>query len=274
MIFTCKDCGFVFDHPYKYANHRRFEVHKTKFIGKSSNKVVSKISGKLIELDQLKRHEQAFLKKLKNCLQCKKQHTNPKFCCSSCGAKYNNKHFAKERRGPPKGYRLGIVAKTGEKAKNHTQLEKFPSSHVYYNTCAKTGIFFTYKSYRKYHPSINADKRDYYRNCSFRFWVYKYPKWFDLKIVEEYGWYSTPGSKRNGIKNLNGVSRDHMLSIHDGYVQNIDPKLMSHPANCCLILHAHNNLKNTKSKIGIKQLLQRIREFEKIYSTSEEIRTP
>jgi hypothetical protein len=34
--------------------------------------------------------------------------------------------------------------------------------------------------------------------------------------------------------NLGGVSRDHMIAVRDGFNLGIDPKLLSHPANCKL----------------------------------------
>ena len=76
--------------------------------------------------------------------------------------------------------------------------------------------------------------------------------------------YSTPGSRR-GKLNLNGVSRDHMLSVTEGWLNNVDIKLIRHPANCNLILHRDNQKKNIKSSISIDELHNRIKSFEELY---------
>lgn len=69
--------------------------------------------------------------------------------------------------------------------------------------------------------------------------------------------FSTPGSKR-GIKNLNGISRDHMLSKNYGFKNNIDPYIISHPANCKLITHTENNKKHTQNTITLEELKNKI----------------
>jgi len=56
-----------------------------------------------------------------------------------------------------------------------------------------------------------------------------------------------------------------MLSVREGFEQGIDPKLLSHPANCKLMIHNENVSKNKTSSISIIELLQRIEAFDKKY---------
>ena len=76
----------------------------------------------------------------------------------------------------------------------------------------------------------------------FKFNVYDYPTYFDLSLIEKFGWYSA--SNRCG--NLNGISRDHLYSVYDDFINRIDFSIISHPANCKLVLHRDNQKKKVK----------------------------
>jgi endogenous inhibitor of DNA gyrase (YacG/DUF329 family) len=108
-------------------------------------------------------------------------------------------------------------------------------------------------------------RKGYYKfyrpSCEFRFSLRKYSEWFGVDLLIEHGMYS-PSNKKN---NLDGVSRDHLLSVSAGFKQGIDPAIISHPANCEYMLHRVNQRKHTKSSITLEQLLVRIEEFEKLY---------
>jgi hypothetical protein len=101
-------------------------------------------------------------------------------------------------------------------------------------------------------------KNEYYTHyrvtCNFDFNVYSFPNKFDLELIKQYGWYSAS----NRGNNLNGVSRDHMLSVKDGFINKISPEIIKHPANCKLMLHKENNIKKASSSISIDELLDRI----------------
>ena len=109
-----------------------------------------------------------------------------------------------------------------------------------------------------------TEKEQYYLKCKFKFNVYHYPNFFNLSLIEEFGWYS-PTNKSD---NLDGVSRDHCLSINDGFTRNIDPSIICHPANCRLIKHRDNQQKKTKSIYTLEQLLVEIERFNKLFSYS------
>ena len=61
-----------------------------------------------------------------------------------------------------------------------------------------------------------------------------------------------------GYSNLSGITKDHLYSISDGMKNKILPAIMSHPANCQLLIHNDNVSKNKKSCITIEELLERI----------------
>lgn len=144
-----------------------------------------------------------------------------------------------------------------------------PYTPVYKNTCIKTNKTFYSKSYQKYHPTVIQDRQHYAYLCKFKFSISQFPEWFDSELIRNHGWYSTPGS-RTGQRNLNGVSRDHRLSIDYGFRNNIPPAIIRHPANCELVLHRKNQEKNSKSSITYAQLLEDIKTFQTIYSNWQE----
>lgn len=98
--------------------------------------------------------------------------------------------------------------------------------------------------------------RLYREKCKFTFNVYDYPELFDISLIEKYGWYSPKNSKKS---NLNGISRDHLFSISEGFKYNIDPNIISHPLNCKLVRHVENQRKGMNSEISIDELIYKIR---------------
>lgn len=97
----------------------------------------------------------------------------------------------------------------------------------------------------------------YRQRCNFDFNIADFIDKFDFTLVEQHGWYS-PSNKGN---NLNGVSKDHMLSVRTGFELGIDPEIIKHPANCKIMLHRQNQSKREKNSITIEELLERIRNW-------------
>ena len=96
---------------------------------------------------------------------------------------------------------------------------------------------------------------DRYRQlCAFKFSLNDFPNEFNFNLIEEYGWYKA----KNRGDNPNGVSRDHMYSVKDGFKNDVDPYYISHPANCRLMRHGDNNKKNTSSSITLEELIKRV----------------
>ena len=98
--------------------------------------------------------------------------------------------------------------------------------------------------------------------ASFDFNLADYPEEFNFSLIEEYGWYSAS----NRGNNLNGVSRDHMVSVKFGYENNIDPNIISHPANCRLMRHNDNVSKNEDCSISLEELKVRIEKWNLKYN--------
>lgn len=114
---------------------------------------------------------------------------------------------------------------------------------------------------KEYKRRNASEYKKYWIECQFKFRLKDFPDEFDFNLIKKYGWYKA----KNHGNNLNGISRDHMLSIADGFKNSIDPKIISHPANCALLPHRKNSSKNTKSSITLKDLLKRIEEWDKKY---------
>ena len=113
--------------------------------------------------------------------------------------------------------------------------------------------------------NFNGSYWQYRRACMFRFGLSNYPDEFDFKLIEQYGWYS-PKNKKD---NPNGVTRDHMFSVKRGFDNNVSPDLISHPANCMLMLHLDNVSKGKKCSLTLDELKTRISEWELKYGKYE-----
>jgi DNA-binding CsgD family transcriptional regulator len=101
---------------------------------------------------------------------------------------------------------------------------------------------------------------DRYRQlCEFKFSLNEFPNKFNFNLIEKYGWYKA----KNRGDNPNGVSRDHMYSVKEGFKNNINPYYLSHPANCILMVHNENNKKKTKCSITLEELINRVEEWDK-----------
>jgi transposase len=177
------------------------------------------------------------------CKNCKKEFekyfSNPKtFCSSSCAVQYNNRNRKLTEETKKK-----ISDTLKNKPKICTINEVTEKLKIICNDCKLT-------YYEYYRPS-----------CFFKFDVKDFIQEFDLSLVEQYGWYS-PTNKRN---NLKGVSKDHMYSVMDGFRNKINPNIISHPANCKLLLFSDNSIKKDNSSITIEELLNKIKDWDEKY---------
>lgn len=173
-----------------------------------------------------------------------------KYCSKSCAAKITNS--ISRKRGP-------------------TAAEKLSFSKIKFILCTHTNQYYSNKnpdgSTRRCSPYIKTLKEQYYAAARFKFNVYHYPKEFNLSMIDEHGWYTCPGLKRKGQpKNISGVSRDHIISISFGFANNIDPSIISHPANCRIVLHSENKKKSSKCDLTVNQLLEKIAIWDSNYT--------
>lgn len=180
----------------------------------------------------------------KKCKECKEplpyDSKQNKFCNHSCAASYQNKHGTFTKRGPSKSKPI-----------------KYPSTKVEPKICDITGKVWWYNArHARLSPYRKTIKEQYYSKCAFKFNVYNYPDLFNLSLIEKHGWYTCPGKKRPSIKkNINGVSRDHKISIKEAFDNNYDPYYISHIMNCDLVLHSENKKKQSKSSITYEELI-------------------
>lgn len=75
----------------------------------------------------------------------------------------------------------------------------------------------------------------------------------------------------NNIKK--GCVRDHKLSVRYGFENNISPLIISHPANCEIVLHSENvrrRFKNNDIQQTLSELIQKINEYTYDYSLQTE----
>ncbi len=196
-----------------------------------------------------------------------------KFCSRTCSARYNNRNrskevYKKQSETIKKNIANGVY-------KNYIQPKKIfklicffckKEFEVYSSSrkqkycgelCRKSRLYPKTQNPKTYKQSL----KDYRIKSKFRFNLADYPEEFDFELIKKYGWYS-PTNKKN---NLNGVSRDHIISVKFGHDNNIDPKIISHPANCQLLVHSKNISKYSNSGLSIVDLKNKIELWNKKY---------
>lgn len=107
-------------------------------------------------------------------------------------------------------------------------------------------------SYYKKHPRDKSDYEKYRAEASFKFSSVLYPYVKNAELLKQYKWLSKENPKDDGI------TRDHRVSIQYGYEHNIDPYLISHPANCEFMLRNDNSSKQDKCSITVEQLIEEV----------------
>lgn len=204
--------------------------------------------------------ELEYLKSPKYCKECKEILSFDKrkncFCSTSCSASNTNKNRS-----------VTWGNKISESLQKYFDTEVKPKQNLKIclncsNKFKKNKSFCSIKCKREYERNNMDDFKRYRLDCNFNFNLSNYPEEFDFELIEQYGWYS-PSNKKN---NLTGVSRDHIFSIKDGFEMNIDPKIISHPANCQLLIHSKNISKHRKSSITLDKLIIKIENFNLKYN--------
>lgn len=209
-----------------------------------------------------------YLKNPKKCKNCDKLITFEKrmnnYCDQSCSAIFTNK------------FRKGVKKNFSEEGLNNileATRKKFHTDDYYENpkrclNCnngleyqRRNKTFCNIKCKKEYYCNIKEDFELYYPLSKFKFDLKLFNDEFDFSLIEKYGWYK---AKNNG-DNINGVSRDHRYSVKEGFRKLINPLLLSHPANCELIVNRENQSKSDKCSLTINELLKNINIFELKY---------
>lgn len=244
-MYKCEDCKLEFKTFQAKANHYRWKHLKYAYKNPHNHenhtlncKIAAEIRfGKIIEEDT----------KCFNCgnaIHIKYREGKRKqkyFCSRSCANKRKHTEETKNK------IRTSLQKEIKHKFCDNCGKEIFGHRRFCSKECRHEYRIKDYTSYQRYKLA-----------CQFTFSLNEYPEKFDFLLVEKYGWYKA----KNRGNNLNGVSRDHMFSIKEGFLQNIDPKIISHPANCQLMRHNDNISKYKKCSITLEELQKRINEWD------------
>lgn len=273
---TCKEikeytCPYCHEHltmnPRQYANHIRWckkNPSYERILGETSQNLKDAANKRIIKKYGQYKEYDVICSCCGNHLKIKEREgkfdpTKKYYCSRSCSNTHN--HSLETKRKIQES-----LLKTIKRYKTYeynNKLYRFKKECPYCHN-----IFYTDKEkqicccrshakcYRDLNISINCDKLSIYRNqCSFKFGISSYPKEFNFDIIRENGWYKA----KNHGDNLHGVSRDHMYSVREGFNNKIDPYLISHPANCKLLIHTENESKHDKCSITLEELKERVR---------------
>jgi len=182
-----------------------------------------------------------------------------KYKCPKCDKEYskfgikNHYNQAHEKGKNPmsgkKAWNKGLTKNTDERIKKSakTLSDKYTNGELVHPSKGKTFICIEEKT----------DLELYRYYSKFQFSLNKYPEKYDFSLIEKYGWYK---AKHCG-DNMNGVSRDHMISVRYGFDNNIPTWIISHPANCQLKRHNDNVSKGMKCDLTLDELLEKIKKW-------------
>ena len=255
--YTCLDCNKIFNSPLALAGHKRMH-------GPSDGKI-NKIFCSCILTKKIMPHQDLgkYQKTLKNCKQCivlfHPTKNRKSFCSQSCSATFNNLH----RPNRSINTKLKISDALTRFHNKNTKAKQSVGEHskLFLCTCKHCDEKFVSRIKKKY----CRDHRTLYKESSkagykFTFNVFHYPDLFDLTLIKTFGWFS-PGGKA-GKWNINGISRDHKISVNEAIANNYDPYYITHPLNCELMVHSENNKKKTNSSITYPELKKLVQEYD------------
>lgn len=197
-----------------------------------------------------------------------------RFCSSSCNAKFNNVNRKGIKYNISEaglvGLRKSIEDNFGYNVEKNKEIYSQNVKHC--KECDKilsygkrNNLFCDIICKRNYNTRNSTEYQVYKANCQFKFNLLDYPNEFDFTLIEKYGWYKA----KNHGDNLNGISRDHMVSIKFGFKNNIDYNIINHPANCKLMRHNDNVSKHSNCSITIDELLCRINRWNIKYNSTK-----
>ena len=138
----------------------------------------------------------------------------------------------------------------------------YKTSHKNFTDFLKTVFHIKMRNYSKavclHYYKIGAynnktEKELYKIKASFSFGLEDFKKVKGFELVQKYGMYSST--------NINGVARDHMISMEYGWENNIPPEVIAHPANCEIIIQRNNSSKGKNCSISLEELYERIKNW-------------
>ncbi len=200
---------------------------------------------------------------------------NLEFCNHSCSAKFSNKLRKGTKHNLSEEGRKVLIDSANKNFKGerrdriNIEKEKYNAGKL--NTCINCNSTLVFKHRNRIFCNINC-KKDYYSKnktefglyyflSKFKFNLRSFSEEFNFSLIEKFGWYK---AKNNG-DNVEGVSRDHMFSVKEGFRKLINPLLLAHPANCELIVNKQNQSKSDGCSLELEKLLEKIKIFEDRY---------
>lgn len=284
----CPYCGeHFFMNKKSFANHVRWCKLNPKYI--ENRKKVSDVAKKLnkTKYGELKKFEvECANPKCKKhfFIECRENvfNENKKYFCSiSCANTHIISEDTKEKISNSvkeyisKNGSFGCLPKNVNFLKNEKRIcekcgkEFIPKKRKQKYCC--NDCYKSHKLIKLYMEKFNCAEEDienykilfslYKRQCKFTFNISDYANEFNIDLIKENGWYSA----FNRGNNLNGVSRDHKFSVNEGFKQKIDPYLISHPANCELLIQIDNSSKCDKCSLTIDELIKNVNEWNEKY---------
>ena len=253
-IFSAKGIGVHYYIEHTSEGKKHWTENHLKSLDKH------KSNGKKLK----KQCEQKYYTNPKICLNCQcvitYERKQNKFCSSSCAATYNNKKLVGSRRyGPRK--KNALTSYERKKLKNNIV---GPYSTLYRckcKVCDKVTVSRYQKKFCKNH------NEHYSHNGRAKYWftfrLMDYPDLFDFELLKEYGMRS------RGKNNIDGVVRDHKVSVADAIANGYDSHYIKHPLNCKLLLNKDNAKKHKASSMSYEELVKQVNEYEKKKLTSK-----
>lgn len=264
----CKNCGEETKNNNIYCSYKCRNIYVNKNI-----RDYSKVSKTFKE--KKRKNEKEYYQEPKKCKECNEVISYNKkenmFCCGSCSTSYTNK-----KRKSNYKYKLTdegrkiLIESANKNLLNNKGIKYIKEKELYsenYKKCLncdsilefryRNRVFCNIKCKKDYYSKNRTDIENYKKDCQFKFNLKDYENEFNFKLIEQYGWYKA----KNRGDNLGGVSRDHMYSVMGGFRNNIEPKIILHPANCKLMIHNKNVSKSDKCSITIEKLEDNIKKW-------------
>lgn len=252
ISLTCDGCQAEISREVKEIRRCIKEGKKTAFCS-------NKCQGKQLKIN-----------KTKKCEYCENDFEynfqSQKYCSVSCGN--HNRVVSEETKRKISASVSKLprkIKKTPTKALYNSKKNKIDKklvgefSKLYICKCKNCSFIGSYRSQTGYcHNCKHCYTENGRAKFIFTFNVYHYPDLFDLEFINKHGWRKTKG---NNI-NINGVSRDHKVSVRDAIKYNYDPYYIKHPLNCEIMLHEQNQQKGTNSSISYEELIKLVDDYE------------
>ena len=264
ISYSCDECGLII--TGKKASSLKNNMRKSsRTNGFCSKKCCSKFKMKNTFYDCDCCGDRIYGRKAGRILNRKSTGSRHGFCSNKCQRAYRRRNHIKplvvfecnqchtlfKEYGWRRKFKLKFCNRKCKTIFTNSRIGTKLASCVDCGGVVEIGLHQHYKNALCLSCSLIGNIKTYRAKCKFRFNVHDFPNDFNLNLIKKFGWY-------NRHRNKNGVSRDHMYSIKDGYRNKISFLILAHPTNCELVLQKDNRKKYYNSSITIAVLKKRI----------------